>query len=120
MEFAKEPVGLEEKLKLFTKLSTNHQVTLPGGRKVGRCRLGSFVNNLFNNQMILPTTGRYQQIGNALRHAEAYLRDNPEAPIYYATAMGAALEYREWLSLGEEPSSEQQMAALDEAQKDQA
>ena len=111
-QFAQEPVTLEDKLKLFVKLSTNHQVTLSGGRTDYRSRLGSFVNKLFNSEMTLPSTGRRQQIGNAIKYAEAYLRGNPEVSIYYATAMGAAEEYKEWMTLVGDLKPEQQLSIM--------
>jgi hypothetical protein len=113
-QFAQEPVTLEDKLKLFIKLSTNHQVTLPGGRTDYRSRLGSFINKLFNSEMILPSTGRRQQIGNAIKFAEAYLRENPKASIYHATTMGAAEEYKEWMTLVGDLKPEHQLAIMNQ------
>jgi|SRR5208282_1524178 len=116
-EFATEPVTLEGKLKLFTKLSTNRQVNLGGGRTDYRSQLGSFINKLFNSEMVLPSTGRRQQIGTALKFAEVYLRENPESSIYHAAAMGAAEEYREWQILVGDLKPEQQMAIMSSTQE---
>src|SRR5271156_2319349 len=118
--FALEPVTLEGKLKLFVKLSTNRQVTLPGGRTDYRSALGSFVNKLFNSEMVLPSTGRRQQIGMALKFAEAYLRENTESSIYHAAAMGAAEEYREWMTLVGDLKPEQQLAIMSSTDQQQS
>ena len=111
-EFALGPQTLEDKLTLFNKLAQEHEVTNPSGRKDRRSRLGSFVNRLFNTEFILPSSGRRQQIGKAIKYAKEYLIDNPEASVYFATTMGAAQEYREWMAAIGDLQPEQQMAIL--------
>jgi hypothetical protein len=112
LEFAKEPADLDGKLRLFTKYATNTKVNLPGGRVDYRSRIGSFINKLFNSELTLPSTGRRQQIGNAVKYAEVYLREHSEVAIYYAAAMGAAQEYREWMDLVGGLKPEQQIAIM--------
>lgn len=111
-EYATGPQTLEGKLELFNRLAQEHEVVLPGGRKDRRSRLGSFINKLFNSEFVLPTTGRRQQIGKAVKFAKEYLIEYPEASVYYAAAMGAAEEYREWMAMIGDIEPEQQMAIL--------
>lgn len=112
LEFAKGPTDVEGKLKLYQKLSTNQKVNLPGGRVDYRSRLGSFINKLFNTELVLPSTGRRQQIGNAVKYGETYLRENPDVSVYFAATMGAAQEYREWQDLVGGLKPEQQIATM--------
>jgi hypothetical protein len=114
-QFAKGPQTLEYKLSLFAKYTVEYEVPnarIPG-RKDRRCRLGTFINKLFNTQLVLPAVGRRQQIGKAIKFAKEYLIEHPECAIYYAAAMGAAQEYREWMAAVGELQPEQQMAILD-------
>lgn len=113
-EFATGPQTLEGKLQLFTKLAQEHEVSNPrnGGRKDRRSRLGSFINKMFNTELPLPSTGRRQQIGKAIKFAKEYLQENPATSVYGAAAMGAALEYREWMALVGDLKPEQQLAIL--------
>lgn len=112
LQFAKEPTDIESKIRLFGKYATNQKVNLPGGRVDYRSKIGSFINKLFNSELVLPSTGRRQQIGNAVKYAESYLREHSEVAIYYAAAMGAAQEYREWMDLVGGLKPEQQIAIM--------
>lgn len=112
-QFAQGPVTLEGKLKLFKQLSVEHEV-VSHGRKDKRSRLGSFVNKMFNTQLALPSTGRRQQIGKAIKFGQEYLIENPTVSVYYAAAMGAAIEYREWMTLVGDLKPEQQLAILNQ------
>ena len=114
-QFAKEPITLEDKLALFAKLAANHQVKLQGGRTDYRSRLGTFINKLFNSELRLPSTCRRQQIGNAIKFAEVYLREHPEVSIYLAAAYGAAAEYKEWITTVGDLKPEQQLSIMTSA-----
>jgi|SRR5271157_1136574 len=113
-EFALGPQTIEGKLTLFAKLAQEHEVVNPRdkNRKDRRSRLGSFINKMFNTELVLPSTGRRQQIGKAIKFAKEYLIENPTVSVYYAAAMGAALEYREWMACVGGLSEEQQMTIL--------
>lgn len=113
--YAQGPQTLEDKLALYNKLALEHEVVNPRDpkRKDRRSRLGSFINKLFNTQMVLPAIGRRQQIGKAVKFGKEYLKDNPAASIYFAGAMGAAEEYREWMATGiGDLQPEQQLAII--------
>jgi hypothetical protein len=113
-EFAMEPRTLKDKLALFDKYATEHEVPNPNNtkRKDRRSRLGSFVNKMFNSQLVLPQVGRRQQIGKAIKFAKTYLIEHPEVSVYYATGMGAAIEYREWMDLVGDLNPEQQLSIM--------
>lgn len=115
-DFALGPQTLEGKLTLFNKLAAEHEVTNPknSNRKERRSRLGTFINKLFNTELVLPSVGRRQQIGKAIKFAKEYLTEHPEISVYYAAAMGAAIEYREWIALVGDLKPEQQMAILND------
>jgi hypothetical protein len=112
--FAMGPQTIGGKVELYDKYSTEYEVVNKYNPKWKnrRCKLGMFINDLFNSQLELPTVGRRQQIGNAIKFGRAYLIDNPDSSIYHAAAMGAAQEYREWMNLVGDLSPEQQMAIL--------
>lgn len=119
-EFALGPQTLEGKLQLYVKLSTEHEVSNPKaqGRKDRRSRLGGFINKMFNTELVLPSVGRRQQIGKAIKYGKDYLTDNPTVSVYFAAAMGAAQEYREWQALIGDLQPEQQMAILNSESTD--
>jgi len=113
-KYAQGPQTLEGKLDLYNRLAAEHEVTNPHnpGRKDKRSRLGSFINKMFNSELVLPSTGRRQQIGKAIKYGKDYLTDHPEVSVYYAAGMGAAEEYREWMALVGDLKPEQQLAIL--------
>jgi len=111
MAFATGPTTLQDKLRLFDKLSEEHMVSDKRNpeRKTRRSRLGGYVNNIFNTTLILPTVGRWQQIAKAIKFGKTYLQENPAVSVYYAVFMGAAQEYREWQALVGGLTEEQQL-----------
>lgn len=113
-KFALGPVTLEGKLKLFAQLAQEHEVPNPRDpkRKDRRSKLGSFVNKMFNTELVLPSVGRRQQIGKAIKFAKEYLTEHPDVSVYHAVAMGAALEYREWMQLVGDLQPEQQLSIM--------
>lgn len=112
--FATEPRTIEDKLALFNRYAAEHEVVNPNNpkRKDRRSRLGTFINKMFNSQLVLPQVGRRQQIGKAVKFAKEYLIENPTVSVYYAAGMGAALEYREWMDLVGDLNPEQQLSIL--------
>lgn len=114
-EYALAPQSLEDKLILFNKMVVEHEVPHPKDptKKDHRSKLGSFINRLFYTQMKLPIIGRRQQIGKAVKYAREYLKDNPHASIYFAAAMGAAEEYREWMATVGDLTPTQQEIVMD-------
>jgi hypothetical protein len=113
-QYALGPQTLEGKLALYNKLAAEHEVVNPRDpkRKDRRSKLGTFINKLFNTQMELPAVGRRQQIGKAIKFGKEYLKENPGASVYFAAAMGAAEEYREWMALIGDLKPEDQLAIM--------
>jgi hypothetical protein len=113
-QYAQGPQTLEGKMDLYNRLAAEHEVTNPQhpGRKDKRSRLGSFINKMFNSELVLPSVGRRQQIGKAIKYGKDYLQEHPEVSVYYAAGMGAAEEYREWMALVGDLKPEQQLAIL--------
>lgn len=113
-KFAEAPPTLEGKLALYNKLAAEHEVINPHqpGRKEKRSKLGTFINKLFNTEIVLPAMGRRQQIGKAIKFGKDYLIDHPEVSVYHAAAWGAAEEYREWMALVGDLQPEQQLAIM--------
>jgi len=72
---------------------------------------------MFNTEIVLPSTGRRQQIGKAIKFGKEYLQDHSDVSVYYAAAMGAALEYREWMACIGGLSEAQQLAVLNNDQE---
>jgi len=118
-KFALGPQTLEGKLALYAKYAMEHEVANPKDpkRKDRRSRLGSFINKMFNTELVLPSTGRRQQIGKAIKFGKEYLQDHPEVAVYYAAAMGAAMEYREWMACVGGLSEAQQLSVLNSDQE---
>jgi hypothetical protein len=118
-KFALGPQTLEGKLALYAKYATEHEVANPKDpkRKDRRSRLGSFINKMFNTELVLPSTGRRQQIGKAIKFGKEYLQDHSDVSVYYAAAMGAAMEYREWMACVGGLSEAQQLAVLNNDQE---
>lgn len=109
---AQEGKTLQGKLRLYDGLAQEYEIPHPRYQNVKskRSKLGMFVNKLFSTQegLILPIVGRRQQIGCAIKYGKAYLIENPEVGIYFAAAMGAAQEYREWMASIGDLTEEQQ------------
>jgi len=113
LNYAKDPQSLEDKLKLFDRLSIDYEViNTHTGYKSRRSKLGAYINELFKTELLLPIDQRRYQITMALKFARLYLIENPTASIYYATTMGAAEEFREWMASVGDLKPEQQMAIL--------
>jgi hypothetical protein len=113
VDYARAPQTLEDKVRIYDKLATEYEVTFRTGWKVRRSHLGIFINTLFSTSMPLSRDYRHQQIEQAIKKGREYLEEMPEAAIYFAAAMGAAEEYREWTALFGGLNPEQQMAALE-------
>lgn len=114
LDYAREPQTIEGKLQLFDKLTKEYPVVNPRypNRTDRRSRAGTFINRMFNTQLELPSIGRRQQIGKAVKFAREYLIEQPQASLYFALAMGAAEEYKEWHALIGDLKPAQQMAIL--------
>jgi hypothetical protein len=113
LNYAKDPQTLEDKLKLFDRYCVDYEVVnTHTGFKSRRSKLGTFINDLFKTKLLLPIGQRRYQIAMAIKFARFYLIENPDVSIYFATAMGAADEYREWMASVGDLKPEQQMAIL--------
>jgi hypothetical protein len=113
LNYARDPQTLDDKLKLFDRLCVNYEIVNEyTGFKSRRSKLGTFINDLFKVEMVLPLSQRRYQIVMALKFARLYLIENPNVSIYYATVMGAADEYREWMASVGDLKPEQQIAIM--------
>ena len=114
VEYAKDPQTAEAKLKLYDRLSSDHEiVNVNTGHKSWGSTLGGHINIIFHSDLPLPGAQRRHQILQALKFGRTYLVENPEASVYFAATMGAAEEYREWMATIGDLQPEQQKSIID-------
>ena len=81
-KFAQEPQGLEEKLNLYAQYATEHEVANPKDpkRKDRRSRLGSFINKMFNTELVLPSTAGASRSAKQSSSGRNISRTTPKCP----------------------------------------